>query len=129
MEHRTFGSTPADSANSVAAAPGVMRSKQPHSLRMGICWATRARTSVRWSMAMSRLPMGMVWPTVRMLRRTSGRTERTVENMRPMKRSGRSKMTAAIMSAMGAMSGAKGEIIVGKIPCRSRQAGVLTPSR
>ena len=32
-------------ANSSAACPGVMRSKQPHSLRMGICWATKARTS------------------------------------------------------------------------------------
>ena len=35
-----------------------MRSKQPHSVRIGISWAASARTSLRWSMDMSRLPMG-----------------------------------------------------------------------
>ena len=45
-------------ANSSAVCPGVMRSKQPHSLRIGICWAARWRTSLRWSTPMSMLPTG-----------------------------------------------------------------------
>ena len=106
-----------------------MRSKQPHSLRMGICWATRWRTSLRWSTPMSMLPTGSVWDMVRMFWRMSGSTARTVEYMRPMKRSGRSKTTAAIMSTMGATSGRSGESSVGRMPRRSFQAGVLTPSR
>ena len=78
---------------------------------------------------MSMLPMGIVWVMVRMFWRMSGSTARTVEYMRPMKRSGRSKTTAAIMSTMGATSGRNGESTVGRTPWRSFQEGVLTPSR
>ena len=78
---------------------------------------------------MSMLPTGIVWVTVRMFWRMSGSTARTVEYMRPMARSGRSKTTAAIMSTMGATSGRRGESTVGRMPWRSFQAGVLTPSR
>ena len=46
-----------------------------------------------------------------------------------MARSGRSKMTAPIMSTIGATSGRIGESRVGMMPLRSFQAGVLTPSR
>ena len=73
--------------------------------------------------------MGMVWLTVRMFWRKSGRRDRTVEYMRPMRRSGKSITTAATMSTMGATSGTMGERRVGRMPWRSFQAGVLTPSR
>ena len=66
-------------ANSSAVCPGVMRSKHPHSLRMGISCATRVRIWLRWSSDMSMLPTGMVWPKVRMFWRMSGSTARTVE--------------------------------------------------
>ena len=62
--------------------------------------------------------MGSVWPTVRTLRRMSGRTERTVENIRPMNRSGRSLTTAATRSTRGARLGANGASTVETMPWR-----------
>ena len=73
--------------------------------------------------------MGNVWPAVRTLRRTSGRTDRTVENIRPMNRSGRSLTAAAPRSTRGAMFGANGATTVETMPCRCFHAGVPTPSR
>ena len=78
---------------------------------------------------MSMLPTGTVRPMARMFLRTSGNIERTVENIRPMRRSGVSSTAAASMSAMGAASGTTAERTAGMRPCRSCQAGVATPSR
>ncbi len=78
---------------------------------------------------MSMLPTGSVWDMVRMFWRMSGSTARTVEYRRPMARSGRSRMTAATMSTIGATSGRSGESSAGRMPVRSFHAGVLMPSR
>ena len=117
------------SENSAAVAAVATRSKQPHNGRMGRFWAARRRTSGRRSTVMSMLPTGRVRVMVATLRRMSGRTERIVEYMRPMNRSGVSKTTAAIMSTRGAASGEIGAIRAGSRPRRTFQAGVATPSR
>ncbi len=78
---------------------------------------------------MSMPPMGMVRPIERTLRRTSGMTERMVDDIRPMNRSGVSARMAAIMSTKGARSGTKAARTEGSNPRRSFQAGVATPSR
>ena len=79
-------------------------------------WATRSRISGRKSTVISMLPTGSVRPMVRIFRRMSGRTDRMVEYIRPMNRSGVLSTTAAIMSANGAASGANEATTAGRTP-------------
>ncbi len=117
-------------ANSSAVWPGVMRSKQPHSLRIGICWATRWRTSLRWSTHISMLPTGIVWATVRMFWRMSGSTARTVEYRRPDGEVGQVEDDGRDhVDHRRDVGQDRGEQRRAGCPLRSFHAGVLTPSR